>query len=718
MNLPETLFDAVEQGDLKRLKELIKSGRDVNEMDEETPLGKAAELGRVDLVRELLKAGADVDQGGLQSPICSAVHARATKVVDVLLKAGAAVDAQSEGGESALMLAAANGDLNLAKRLLKAGASAKLEDEDGQSAILYGRKWPRIVELLKPMSSAGDVEFVERESRRSSEQVEALLEAAKAGDAKRVKALLDAGAPVSGVNSNDETALHMAVGTHNDDLVGLLLEAGADVNARNSYGRTPLWEAVTSNDLKLIERLLAAGADVNVREKLEGKTPFLCAIGPQQEQLETMRLLAKHGAQVNVADDYGQTALSLARRFLCMYEEKEYEEKDIRQAAALRELLMELGILNRHADALTHAAGAGDLETVSKLLGDGVPVDAVDANERTALYMAVSRQQCGMVRALLKAGADVHKPVGSDPGTDGQWGGVVRACPACGHGFVSLLVERRCPQCAKSFSPREQEPNLDGALYFTWANGNLPLTTAAWTNNVEILTTLLDAGAEVNRGKWGITPLMVAAYFGHLDVARVLIERGADVKRECKTPDQLKKTISPVLLAAERKHIAMVKLLWDAGAPPRDKKPTLLLAAARNGDAREIERLIAEGADPNAPDPLTREWALCAAANVGSPAAVEALLNAGASATPLPRQTAPILMAVSGLEYKARLKAAPPEVVANHVEVVRLLLAAGANANVRFFGFSPLSVAEDLKCKPLIEVLKAAERPVSKPKRA
>lgn len=714
MNPPETLFEAVEQGDLKRLKELIKSGGDVNEMDEETPLGKAAELGRVDLVRELLKAGADVDQGGLQSPICIAVHAGATKVVDVLLKAGASVDAQSEGGESALMLAAANGDLNLVKRLLKAGASAKLEDDDGQSAILYGRKWPKIVELLKPLSLAGDVEFVERESRRSSEQVEALLEAAKAGDAKRVKAMLDAGAPVNGVNKNDETALHMAVETHNGDLVGLLLEAGADVNARNSDGRTPLWEAVSSNDLKIIERLVEAGADVNVRDKLGGTTPFLHSIGPKQEHHETIRLLAKHGAEINAADDYGHTALSLADRYL----NRNGDKQDIKQGAALRELLMELGVLNRHADTLTKAAGAGDLITVRKLLGDGVPVDAVDANERTALYMAVSRQQCGMVRALLKAGADVHKPVGSDPGTDGQWGGIARACPACGHGFVSLLVERRCPQCAKSFTPREQEVNLDGALYFTWANGHLPLTTAARTNNVEILTTLLDAGAEVNRGKGGITPLMVAAYFGHLDVARVLIERGADVKRECKTPDQLKKTICPVLLAAERKHIAMVKLLWDAGAPPRDKKPTLLLAAARNGDAREIERLIAEGADPNAPDPLTREWALCAAANVGSPAAVEALLNAGASATPLPRQTAPILMAVSGLEYKTRLKAAPPEVVANHVEVVRLLLAAGANANVRFFGFSPLSVAEDLKCKPLIEVLRAAERPVSKPKRA
>jgi ankyrin repeat protein len=341
----------------------------------------------------------------------------------------------------------------------------------------------------------------------------------------------------------------------------------------------------------------------------------------------------------------------------------------------------------------------------------------VDAEERTALYMAVSRQHNEMVKALLKAGADVHKPVGSDPGMDVQWGGIARACPACGRSFVSLLVERKCPKCGKTFTPQKQEPKLDGALYFTWANGHLPLTMAARTNNFEIITALIDAGAEVNRGKEGITPLMVAAYFGHLEAARVLIERGADVKRECKTPDRLKNTISPVLLAAERKHPAMVKLLWDAGAPAKDKKPTLLLAAAESGDVKEIERLLAEGADPNEPDPLTREWPLCAAANAGRPAAVEALLKAGASATPAPRQTAPILMAVSGLEHKLRLKEASAEVVENHVQVAKLLLAAGAKPNVRFFGYSPLSLAEDLKCKPLIEVLKAAEMQVPKPRK-
>ena len=191
-----------------------------------------------------------------------------------------------------MMLAAARGDLNLVKRLLKAGADAKLDDGDGQTAILYGRKWPKVVEFLKPVSKPAHVEFIARETRKSSENVEALLTAAKAGDLKRVQVLLDAGTNVNGVNKNDETALHLAAESRNGKLTDLLLEAGANVNARNSYGRTPLWEAAGGRELRIIERLIDAGADLNAKERIEGKTPFLNAIGPKQEHRDTMRLLA------------------------------------------------------------------------------------------------------------------------------------------------------------------------------------------------------------------------------------------------------------------------------------------------------------------------------------------------------------------------------------------------------------------------------------------
>lgn len=705
--MPETLLEAVELGDLKRLRELIKSGADVNESQEDMPLWKAAESGRADMVRELLKAGADADCGGLHVPLCAAAHCASAEIVDLLLNAGAKVDAQEEGGESALMCAAAKGDLKIVKRLLKAGADPKLQDEDGGTAIIYAKRWPKVIECLKPLSSPEDVEFLANEARKIAAEVEQLLSAAAAGDTLKVKKLLDAGVPVDGANKEEETALHIAVSKQNEKLLELLLKAGANVDARNRYGRTPLWEAAGSRDLKLVERLIQAGADVNAREKIEGKSPFLNSIGPKEEHRDMMRLLARHGADVKAIDNYGRTALGLADRYLgnSSYADKE----ELKNAAALREVFTELGLLHTNANEFVKAAGRGDVKSVCRLLEEGTPADTVDEQERTALYMAISRQHPEVIQQLLKAGVDVHKAIGQDNEQDVQWGGRACTCPSCGIVFTGILIERTCPKCGKSFSPQKKfGPRLGGKLFFTWSNGHLPLMTAARMNNAEIASLLIGAGADVNRGKDGLSPMMVASYFGHIEVARVLVEHGADAKHGCKTPDQLKETISPVFLAAREKHLAMVNFLWESGVPAQDKKPTLLVAAAERGDAKEIAKLVGAGADPNAQDPLTGEWPLGAAAHAGQVAGVEALLKAGAIANPTGRQMAPLFTAVSALEHKKRQEQATPDLVQQYVTVAKILLVAGAKANASCFGVSPLSMAEDMECKPLVDVLKAA----------
>jgi ankyrin repeat protein len=85
--------------------------------------------------------------------------------------------------------------------------------------------------------------------------------AVRAGDAARVKALLDQGVPVDAKARYDRTPLSFAAARGNVEIVRLLLERGADVKAKDTfYGATALDWAADSGNPEIARLLLAKGA--------------------------------------------------------------------------------------------------------------------------------------------------------------------------------------------------------------------------------------------------------------------------------------------------------------------------------------------------------------------------------------------------------------------------------------------------------------------------
>ncbi|KAL2800101.1 ankyrin repeat-containing domain protein [Aspergillus keveii] len=91
---------------------------------------------------------------------------------------------------------------------------------------------------------------------------------------------------------------------------------------------------------------------------------------------------------------------------------------------------------------------------------------------------------------------------------------------------------------------------------------------SASNGRIDILTLLLDAGAQVNRCKPPHNgPIWYAAINGQNEVIEVLLERSADIDEGCLRP-----TDSPLVMAAHYGFPRTVALLLDRGAEVNDTK--------------------------------------------------------------------------------------------------------------------------------------------------
>src|SRR5262245_55701112 len=108
---------------------MVDSGADLlDEMEDTSLLTMAIENGDASMVKVLLDLGHAPDLGGIAVPLAEASHQGNIAIVELLLTRGAKVDAQGDEGETALMWAAAGGQVDIVKRLIAAGAKILQKD--------------------------------------------------------------------------------------------------------------------------------------------------------------------------------------------------------------------------------------------------------------------------------------------------------------------------------------------------------------------------------------------------------------------------------------------------------------------------------------------------------------------------------------------------------------------------------------------------------------
>lgn len=143
-----------------------------------------------------------------------------------------------------------------------------------------------------------------------------LVAAAKANNVPLVRELISRGGNVNARDALQDSAFLYAGAEGFNEVLGLTLAAGADVDSTNRYGGTALIPASEHGHVETVRILIDAGVPVNHVNNL-GWTAMQEAIllnngGPRQQ--EVVRLLLEAGADPEIRDAEGRTALQNAER--------------------------------------------------------------------------------------------------------------------------------------------------------------------------------------------------------------------------------------------------------------------------------------------------------------------------------------------------------------------------------------------------------------------
>lgn len=135
------LMRAAAKGDVGAMKELLRSGAEVDATDSSgwTALMYAAASSHSEPVQVLLAAGANPNHRSFNGDTPLMASAISQLFDEDLAHAGADVNAKNSAGTTALMILAAGGETDEVKDALKSGADVTLKDAKGRTALDYLR---------------------------------------------------------------------------------------------------------------------------------------------------------------------------------------------------------------------------------------------------------------------------------------------------------------------------------------------------------------------------------------------------------------------------------------------------------------------------------------------------------------------------------------------------------------------------------------------------
>ncbi len=330
------LMTVARTGKVEAARVLIKAGADVNAVESwrgQTALMWASSQGQPEMVRLLLESGANPNvlsalrnwartttaeprpqwrPPGAFTALQLAAREGCAGCAHELARGGAELDTTSPEGITALLFAILNARFDTAKVLIEAGADVNIADKWGRAPLYSAIDYNTTPRGGRPDRPSSDVttplEIAKMLLDRGAEidfQLKAfppyrllgpdrggdsllttgstpLLRAAKACDVPAAKLLLEHGAQVDLANNLKLTPLLVVAGSnwaitdtrgrfrnekHCIEMAQMLLDAGASINAVNANGQSSLHAASRMDMTDFVRFIAGRGADLNIKDR-------------------------------------------------------------------------------------------------------------------------------------------------------------------------------------------------------------------------------------------------------------------------------------------------------------------------------------------------------------------------------------------------------------------------------------------------------------------